>query len=282
MPKQYPSLRVHIWGGLGSQLFAMALAFELQRKFPKRQLLLVLHSSGVTKRAPEICGLFPEFNYLEVDDFSSRHSHDSRTSKNSLKSIFIRFARKWSICIGVLAEENDGRTRKVRKWTFSVRGHYFHRQIDQEFLVLLGSRLEDYLKVDTDKYLGDTILHYRLGDLLELSNKTYIDPKRIAKVLSRESEEAQVRIFSDSPEKAISLLRDFSPDLNLESEDLKTPSAIWAAAHSETFVGTSSKISYWVLLLRFLYKPQAKNFMPNEDKRIIDTIASEVKNVQFF
>ncbi len=282
MLKNFPPLKVHIWGGLGSQLFAVALSFDLQRKFPNRKLLLVLHSSGVTKRAPEICELFPEFTYLEVDDFSSRRSHDSNSSIFTPRSIVIPFLRKCAIFLGILAEENDGLTRKVYKWTLSVRGHYLYRLINQEFLALLGSRLEDSLKMDIDKYLGETILHYRLGDLLELTNKTHIDPKRIAKVLSSEFEGTEVTIFSDSPEKAISLLKGVPLDLTLSFEDLNATKAIWAATNSKKFVGTSSKISYWVVLLRLIRNPQAKTFMPTEDRQQIVTIASEEKYVQFY
>ena len=48
------TLRVHCWGGLGSQLFALAHAYELRKKFPKRKIMLFLHTSGVSERFSEL------------------------------------------------------------------------------------------------------------------------------------------------------------------------------------------------------------------------------------
>lgn len=282
MRKTFPPLRIHIWGGLGSQLFAIALAFKIQNDFPKRELLLVLHSSGVTQRRPEVCELFPEFTYQEVDDFSDRKTHDSNIASTSLKSTFKLLLKNCVVSTGLLAEENDGKTRTVRRWTLSVRGHYFHREVNKEFILILSSRLKKVLKINTGIYREKIILHYRLGDLLELTNKTNINPQRIAKILLEEFEGKEVTIFSDSPETAISLLKAYTRGIKLNFEDLNTTNTIWAASNANVFFGTSSKVSYWILLLRFMLNQNSKNFMPVADRRVIEIMAPEETNVRFY
>ena len=64
-----PSIKVHCWGGFGSQLFALALCNELKTKFPTRKLILILHSSGVSKRVPEIQELLVFVPYKIRDDY---------------------------------------------------------------------------------------------------------------------------------------------------------------------------------------------------------------------
>ena len=52
--KILPRVRVHSWGGFGSQLFAMIIAERLIAKKGLRQIMIVFHTSGVTERELEI------------------------------------------------------------------------------------------------------------------------------------------------------------------------------------------------------------------------------------
>lgn len=278
----YPPLRIHVWGGLGSQLFAVAATLEISKRFPNRKLILVLHSSGVTKRSPEIYELFPQYKYLEVDDFTTRETHGLQVRYCSLRSMYRALLRNAAIFTGFLAEENNGCNRKVHKWTLSVRGHYFHRRVDNEFLALLGNRLEQVTGINIEEFKHKTVLHYRLGDLLELKNKSNIDPSRVVKVLSEMDNEPEITVFSDSPAKAISLLKATSLRTNIVTENFSSVNTIWAATHAKTFVGTSSKISYWICLLRLFHDRQSRNLMANEDKRIIGTICSGHTHVRYY
>ena len=278
----YPPLRIHVWGGLGSQLFAVAATLEISKRFPNRKLILVLHSSGVTKRSPEIYELFPQYKYLEVDDFTTRETHGLQVRYCSLRSMYRALLRNAAIFTGFLAEENNSCNRKVHKWTLSVRGHYFHRRVDNEFLALLGNRLEQVTGINIEEFRHKTVLHYRLGDLLELKNKSNIDPNRVVKVLSDMDNEPEITVFSDSPAKAISLLKATSLRTNIVTENFSSVDTIWAATHAKTFVGTSSKISYWICLLRLFHDKQSRNLMANEDKRIIGTICSGDTHVQYY
>ncbi len=62
---KFLTLRVHCWGGLGSQLFALAHAYELHKKFPNRKILLLMHTSGVSER-------FSELDFLGDFEFEIR------------------------------------------------------------------------------------------------------------------------------------------------------------------------------------------------------------------
>ena len=64
-------LRIHCWGGLGSQLYAVALIYDLLKRFPKRKITLYLHTSGATRRHSEIEGIADIFEIKQVDDFKT-------------------------------------------------------------------------------------------------------------------------------------------------------------------------------------------------------------------
>ena len=103
MQRFLPPLRIHSWGGLGSQLFAIALAEELKVIFPKRSFKIVLHTGGVTRRLPEIVGLFPNFDYIYEDDFQSNVNAPQDLSKR--KNIDFRKSIKFLLSfLGFLAE----------------------------------------------------------------------------------------------------------------------------------------------------------------------------------
>jgi hypothetical protein len=282
MRRKLPPLRIHVWGGLGSQLFAVALAFELENRFPKREKVIVIHSSGVTRRSPEALYLFPEIKFIEADDYAGRTAHDSSIRRKLLKYQFIKLARLIALFVGLLAEENDGVTRKAHSWTLSIRGHYFHRPVNRNFIQILVSRLENNLGLDTTLRGLEASLHYRLGDLLELVNKKPIAPDRISEVMCTLESVNVVAVFSDSPSKALSLLSQDSCCKSFEAVELNAPSTLLAAFHSLVFVGTSSKISYWVTLMRSLKNNEYRTYMPVEDANILDLISLNTPEVYFY
>jgi hypothetical protein len=281
LPK-YPTLRLHVWGGLGSQLFAVAAAFDISERFPKRRIVIVLHSSGVTKRKPEVCEIFPELSYVEIDDFSSRELHDSKTEDLSAKAVFRRLLRFGAMCSGFLAEENENESRVTRRWTLSVRGHYFHRKISYEFVTMLNQRLQLVCDIKNDALQADAVLHYRLGDLLELSNKNSVDVNRIVAKFSDLKESDKITILSDSPEKALTLIRSASDRNNLQGGEFSTLNTIFIAANAQVFIGTSSKISYWIIMLRVLNLDKSKNFMPQEDSELLNVLCNCGSSVDYY
>jgi len=278
---KYPPLQIHAWGGLGSQLFAISLAYELKGRYPSRNQLIVLHTGGVTKRSPEVKSLFPEFSYLEVDDFKQRKLGLKRETKMSINAIK-KFARVFFLFTGVLAEENDGRTRKVKAWTLSVRGHYLYRKVDKKFLQTLFQRLKDSNKLDVTKNCTETFVHYRLGDLIDLPEKNPIRPERIIEALQLKSQTKFMNVLSDSPQLAAALLNKNSCGLQFYPLDLSTQGALFEATLGNIFLGTSSKISYWIVLLRICSRGESINLIPAEDSNLIKRMIDAEHEITYY
>jgi hypothetical protein len=261
----YPPLRIHVWGGLGSQLFAAALAFDYRTKFPKRSLKVVFHTSGVTKRNPECVQLFPEFHFELVDDFSNK---DASISSIAGKSRFINFKKIMKLCgfaCGLLAEENTRESRSAKVWTLSVRGHYSHRKLDPEFIRVLAERFDLNSKFEKYVPISNVILHYRLGDLLHLDEKNPVSADRIYSVLTKYSEIHEFSILSDSPHLAFARFEHFESDTVIRPINASTIDAIAIGVNADLFVGTSSKISYWIIILRAFMGKNGLSCIPIED-----------------
>ena len=276
-----PPLNIHAWGGLGSQLFALSLAFELKACFPKRSQVIILHTGGVTKRFPEIISLFPEFNYFEVDDF--RQDHGGSESKTiHLKRVIRKLTRSLALVTGLLAEENNGKKGKVAPWTLSVRGHYLYRKVDEKFLTILYERLSSVVDLGEKDTFGGTIVHYRLGDLIQLSDKSPIRPERILNALQSIGTHKMLTVLSDSPNLASELLNDNLHGLTFRALELSTQSTLLAATQGEIFLGSSSKISYWVILLRIHNDNSSINFIPSGDSILIERILGNVHGIKYY
>ncbi len=281
MFKKYPPLKIHSWGGLGSQLFALSLAVELKARFPSRDQVIVLHTGGVTKRNPELISLFPEFNYIEIDDFSLK-IESSRSSKSFHIRLFSKVKRFLALLSKFLAEENDGKTRRVSSWTLSVRGHYLYRKVNINFLSILIDRMRN--TEDIDEYLdsGEVVLHYRLGDLMNLTEKSPVEPTRIIKLLETLNKDKRINILSDSPEIATKLLSSNSKALKFRALELPTAKTLLAGTHAGIFIGTSSKISYWIVLLRLYLDNSSINYLPESDFSLINILAGESHDIRYF
>ena len=274
-------LKIHCWGGLGSQLFGVLLYLELKHKFPRRRITLCLHEGGVTLRNSEIGGIFKDISIDEVRDFSKslgvaqdKQSYSSASFRNRVKQLLIKLKV-------VLTLDDSTDFKSIKYWTLSIRGHYSYRRIhEQSYELLVSSLSKDgsnrlHSHRDQRIHLG---VHYRLGDLLELSTKSPMELSRLIKVINSEIQEKKfdsLTVFSDSPDKAVSLIKEQIPHLSVDNEDLPTWETIGALSRSGTFVGTFSKISLWVVLLRYFSAESPPSFMPIESERNIKKLLGE-------
>ena len=114
--------------------------------------------------------------------------------------------------------------------------------------------------------MGITI-HYRLGDLLYLAEKAPVNDNRLAAEVLRvqKSYPGKISLFSDSAQVASGLLVKHGIYCDITNSNLETIDVINAARISGYFVGTSSKISYWVICLRNLGGSQISASMPSSD-----------------
>ena len=265
MNVSYPPLRIHVWGGLGSQLFAAALAYDFRSKFPRRKLIIVFHTGGVTKRKPEMVQLFPDFLHEIVDDFSGKPTTSSSSVRVSALRKLNKLIKSIGFAFGFVAEENSRNSKPAFPWTLSVRGHYSHRKLDPNFLHDLARRLDLNSKSDDSDLPFCAILHYRLGDLLSLDEKKPIPADRIVSALARFHEVHEISVLSDSPTTALAKLEQVSTGITFRSINATTNNAIKIGVNADLFFGTSSKISYWIILLRVFLTENRLSYLPIED-----------------
>ena len=252
MKNRFFRLRIHCWGGLGSQLFAANLAFDLMSRFPKRDLVIVLHSGGVTERRPELPDIFPNFRYDFIDDYV--FAKQTPELKHNLLQNFRRLIFGFFRLIGLMVTlDEDDDLKSVRNWTIAVRGHYSYRSISSNFLESFYKNLEKR-NLGLRVFDASTIsLHYRLGDLLTLQEKDPVHPDRVVQILNtigQISPNAQIDLYSDSPIEALNLLKKSNLGIMTSARYDPVLQLIINCANSDHFIGTSSKISFWVAIIR--------------------------------
>jgi hypothetical protein len=243
-------LRVHSWGGLGSQLFALSLIFNLRRIFPKREVLLIHHTSGVTRRIFELEFLLDSGTELRtIDDFKSvQQSNYDKLPKKFLKSNLKRILEQTKFYIDY---DRTKDLSKIKYWTIMLRGHYSHAQISQDFY---RSCIEKFRGDEKSTTSSSLVIHYRLGDLVDLNVKSIIPSKRIierARIALKAGNYEKVIIFSDSPKeamKSLSKIKNFIKEV--EFSNRPTVEVIKNSIGAKYFIGTNSKVSIWIVKFR--------------------------------
>ena len=282
MKNPFSSIDIHCWGGLGSQLFAANVAIEIQQKYPQKNICLVLHSGGVTKRIPEIPEIFPNFHYEFIDDYTG-----SLSAVSSSKKILILFKKllfKFFCILGLLATLDNGNFHKIKFWTIAVRGHYSYCTISMNFL---KSFYENLVKLVDDSIVFDIdsiSIHYRLGDLLHLTEKGPIDVERIVQVLNcirTKISYANLDIYSDSPLEALRILSGANLDIHFRIRDEPSSQLIFNCAQAKYFIGTSSKISFWIALVRSRILEKSSS-LPNEKKMEFKLVTQAESLIDFY
>jgi hypothetical protein len=263
-------INIHVWGGLGSQLFALALVEDLAQKFPKRSLNLVFHTGGVTYRKLEIAPLLSEYKFYIKDDYVPPTI--ARNSGRSFNNIYSKVApskmllKKLTAFLGFSSSlDSDRDFQRCKPWIISVRGHYTYRVISSFSIekIIKNAQLRCLPIPHIPSLNGVAGIQYRLGDLLDISSKDPIEPDLILKSgISLKHKNSGVRflLFSDSSQKALSLLNGLEP---IESRDLDPWTTITALTENEFFIGTNSKISQWVVILRLHLDHNSHNLVPS-------------------
>ena len=249
-------LKVHCWGGLGSQLYALATAMQLQERFVKRRIILVLHTGGVTKRASEVKtinnGLFV---IKQVDDYAINSDPESmnQISNQDLRAKANLIVKKVLIKTGFLGLANTTEEfKKMRPWVISVKGHYLYRQPPLSFYDYLLSQISGYrqLKKKNNHVLA---IHYRLGDLLNLSQKSIYPVEKIVSEVVRVTKvwpDASVVVYSDSPQEVRQILVSAGLRQQFEVSGGSTLQVVGECLDADFFIGTNSKISLWIVNIR--------------------------------
>jgi hypothetical protein len=289
--------KIHCWGGLGSQMYAWALFERSQVKFPNKKFRLVFHTGGVTKRLPDLESLFAKNEKDFVQDFESSDNSISGKSQNkksgsTIKKSFTRAIKQVLISTGFVASaNNETEFSKIKPWVISVRGHYSELRIDLETILLMKTRAEgsgSNFSINTEQNKDLDVLHFRLGDLLSLAEKSPIDTIRITKAI-QEAKAGTTRdlwVLSDSPSQAVELLQREDPEIRVKLDDgsLDAWHSLIAMSNANIFIGTNSKLSIWAIIFRALILKEAPSYISTEVKHhVVANLAEpELLGVHFY
>lgn len=278
-------LRVHCWGGFGSQLFGCIVANRLAIRYPKRTIILVFHSSGVTYRSREIpVDLIKNFTVQNVDDYEGMsieldHQIAQRLSL-SMKALSVALAEK----MGLLARLNfEDEYTCLKPWLLEVRGHYTQILLSTKEVTWLFSELGlRHSSQSLNKNSLKTALHFRLGDLQRLSMKSYISVKRLSEIVNLLSESHTLSIFSDSSESEVKgILNDDFSGKDVKVFHLPVLQVLQECVLSDCFIGTNSKITMWIAIFRQAFSLGEISAIPSEIfKQVQNLLPEEMKSAK--
>ena len=272
-------IAIHCWGGLGSQMYAWALYERLEIRFPNRKLKLIFHTGGVTKRLPDLEPLFTADQKGFVQDYLSKEATNefatvARESASGIEKALVKIGKRALLATGFVATvNNEVEFSKIKPWVVSIRGHYSELKIDLSTIKLMQDRAgnsNSLLQFDLQQKPNQDVLHYRLGDLMSLAEKSPIDTKRIANAI-QETKVGTTRallVLSDSPSQAVELLQREDPEIRVKLDDgsLDAWQSLMAMSNAHTFIGTSSKLSIWAIIFRALLLQDAPSHISSEVK----------------
>jgi len=233
----------------------------------------VFHSSGVSRRIPELPFISNRFHIRFVDDFKITREGTLNSKKKVARSRTFKLVLATMRIIAT--DETFSNIDDLRPWTISLRGHYtkikFPAQVVKEMFSLVQ---ESGHLSSPPEHANHVIIHYRLGDLLTLKSKGPLAPERFASInLKGEN----VLICSDSPDEAISRL---IPETQANFLSLAT-SNVWEVIASivncRKFIGTPSKLSFWGIAFRHIKHPEAVSFLTREHLTNLSSIMEDSK-----
>ena len=258
-----PPLRVHSWGGLGSQLNALAFTLDFLAISPGRRVHLVIHTGGVTRRYMEIAEILPSYiTWSEVNDFS--HKTNTRKRKINLRYFASLLSKKLGF---VVFPESNSDFTKINFWTISSRGHYSYMSFSAN---TIHKNFELIAKSSAESRNYENVIHYRLGDLLSVG-KGFVEPSNIIQ-LANSIGIKEWHVLTDSPGEARKMFNDLSSKRSIaDVYDLAPLALIKTGVQSRIFVGTTSKLSIWICVFR-IHLNSGVTFMPKQLKANLEQL----------
>ena len=257
------TLKIHCWGGLGSQLLALNYYLRVQELYPRKRIILVLHTGGITARNSEIDFLSNKINLLKVDDYRAgsndkqSHTTDSNSIFNFVKASIKPLANNFRFVI-----TDDKKVLKVKFWTFSVRCTYTSNVLRKQDIVHMAGILGIDSNSSEQNFLG---VHYRMGDLPTLKPSALVPLDSISKIINDLNKAGAVvdtvRIYSDSIVENSNL--QLPKEIDSEWKSVDTLQTISELSKAQYFIGTSSKVSLWVAIFRWALNTAGDVYLPS-------------------
>ena len=268
------TLKIHCWGGLGSQLLALNYYLRVQELYPRKRIILVLHTGGITARNSEIDFLSNKINLLKVDDYRAgsndkqSHTTDSNSIFNFVKASIKSLANYFKFVI-----TDDKRVLKVKFWTFSVRCTYTSSIIKKQDI----AHMADILGITSNSLEQNfTGVHYRMGDLPTLKPSALVPLDSISKVINDLVKDGavidKVRIYSDSIIENSNL--QLPKEIDSEWKSVDTLQTISELSKAQYFIGTSSKVSLWVAIFRWALNTAGDVYLPSSIMNQFDQLTN--------
>ena len=256
------TLKIHCWGGLGSQLLALNYYLRVQELYPRKRIILVLHTGGITARNSEIDFLSNKINLLKVDDYRAgsndkqSHTTDSNSIFNFVKASIKPLANNFRFVI-----TDDKKVLKVKFWTFSVRCTYTSNILRKQDIVHMADILGITSNSAEQNFTG---VHYRMGDLPTLKPSALVPLDSISKIINDLIKAGavidKVRIYSDSIIDNSNL--QLPKEIDSEWKSVDTLQTISELSKAHYFIGTSSKVSLWVAIFRWALNTPGDVYLP--------------------
>ena len=273
----FPPMQIHVWGGLGSQLFALIALEEARSRFRLRGFRIVFHSGGVTKREPDLIELISQDVEISIinDFLPSPETVSVQKIVCSWRSITQPMLKKISHKLKFVVSWEDS-SSEPSFWTMQIRGHYRFLKTSIDSLVCVSDRIfNSKFNGNSGEISSSNAVHFRIGDLVGL--KGIIDPSSLESVMYeiQARNRLKFQVLSDSEEIASSYLSkvEICPSL----KGLNTWETIEIGYKSEVFVGTLSKISYWIVILRVLGRPEMYSYLPSTATEEITSFFRDLK-----
>ena len=266
-----PKIRVHSWGGFGSQLNAIALAHELRNRFPKRKIEILMRTGGVHSATFELEDL--KLNDFIITNLKIRdknvvsEDNESNFKLGKLKSL-LKYGLYKSGLYSSCNSQND--LKSLKPWVLTIRGSYNFYPSDSFFDYLIKK-----LNIEPDNlYSRYNLIHYRLGDLITLQTKRPIEEEVIAeqvKQLYLSTLNPKFCVISSDPGIAQKKFSEFNLPYEIDFLYTKPSDVLKFGLSSFSFIGTNSKMSIWVVMLR-LHSKVGFNHLPEDFQKYFDRL----------
>ena len=264
-----PPVNIHCWGGFGSQLNGLSLAHRISEMFVNKKVVLIIHEGGRHNAKYELEDLdLSSFNIeLVTDSNNTEYRLDNNTwiKYHKILKYFLLKIGVYSKCDSILAVQS------LKPWIVSIRGSYNVFPTDN-FLKFLHSKIDS---TDKEK-VYNVVIHYRLGDLINLNEKDPISTPTLIELLeSIETKQLvnNIIVLTSDPEVASSLFEKSNPRIAEKTffRYAKPSEVLSFGILGEFFIGTNSKMSLWAIWLRTINN-STNNYLPNSFQKDFDSI----------
>ena len=265
-----PALRVHSWGGFGSQLFTAYVVLKLQKQFPNRRIKVLSHTSGVTRRISEFDFETLGVKMIQVEDYKATEGQNGMNKTRAsysynlpqvIRGHLYQILQRLRL---VQSANTDLSFNLISLWTLSIRGHYTRLSLDKLFV----ESLYEVLFLKESPFITQNnalVVHCRLGDLLNLEEKQPINVDRIEGVLNElRVQTNHLVLLSDSNEAELAEFLKNSVILKFCKPSNYGPNkTLRFCIDAESFIGTGAKISLWAAIFRY-FVHEKESFLPTE------------------